>query len=319
LRSSRRFRLELAAAVCLTACSPLPEQTVYQGYAEGEYLYLAAPVAGYLSQLNAERSSRVEAGAPVFFIATDPELHGVQEAEARVKAAEEKAQNLREPRRQPEIAALDAQVKAAEAALRLSEVQLQRQQALAQKGFASREGLDEAKTARARDAAQLEAARQQLSTFQIELGRKPEVRGAEADLQAAQAALAQKRWQVDKKAVIAPASGEISEHFYRPGEWIPAGQPVASLLPDSRRRIRFFVTESVVGQLRPGQTVAANCDGCTPFHATIAFIAPQAEYTPPVIYSKGMREKLVFRVDAYPPPEQAQHLRPGLPDRKSVV
>jgi HlyD family secretion protein len=60
--------------------------------------------------------------------------------------------------------------------------------------------------------------------------------------------------------------------------------------------------------------VEAGCDGCaTPIRAAIDFIAPQAEYTPPVIYSRGSREKLVFRVEAAPALEQAATLRPGLP------
>jgi HlyD family secretion protein len=89
---------------------------------------------------------------------------------------------------------------------------------------------------------------------------------------------------------------------------------VASLLPDDRRRIRFFVPETIVAQIHPGRMVEATCDGCAaPIRARIDFVAPQAEYTPPVIYSRGSREKLVFRVEAVPAPEQAATLRPGLP------
>ena len=78
-----------------------------------------------------------------------------------------------------------------------------------------------------------------------------------------------------------------------------AGAPVASLLPDARRRLRFFVPETAIATLKPGQKVEARCDGCTaPIRGAIDFIAPQAEYTPPVIYSRGSREKLVFRVEA---------------------
>jgi HlyD family secretion protein len=106
----------------------------------------------------------------------------------------------------------------------------------------------------------------------------------------------------------------VADTYYRPGEWVPAGAPVASLLPDARRRLRFYVPETMVAGLAPGQPVVATCDGCAaPIRATIDFIAPQAEYTPPVIYSTGSREKLVFRVEAAPAAEQAAALRPGLP------
>lgn len=302
------------AAMLLVACDKAGVSNSYQGYVEGEYLYLAAPLGGYLNSLDAVRGSRVTVGAQVFSVAADPELQGLQEAEARVTSAKGKVQNLKEPRRQPEIATVEAQLRAAEAALRLSESQLKRQQVLVLKGFVSQSSLDQARMARDRDAAEVEAARQQLATARINLGRQPEVSSAEADLQAAGAQVAQKRWQVEKKTVTAPAGGEIAETYYRPGEWVPAGQPVASLLPDERRRIRFFVPETIVAGIQPGRDVEASCDGCkTVIRAKVTFISPQAEYTPPVIYSRGTREKLVFRVEAQPAPEQAATLRPGLP------
>lgn len=313
LRPGRQRLATTALVLLLGACSQ-DNTPSYQGYIEGEYLYLAAPSAGYLQTLNTARGSRVRAGAALFAIAPDPEQQSLQEAEARVQSAEEKLQNLKEPRRPPEIAAVEAQLQSAEAALHLAETQLRQQRALARQGFISQARLDEAIAAREQAAAQTDALRQQLASARITLGRPPEVRSAEAELDAARAQAAQKRWQLEKKSVRAPAGGEIVETYYRPGEWVAAGQPVASLLPDDRRRIRFFVPETVVATLRPGQAVEARCDGCpTPLRATVTFIAPQAEYTPPVIYSRGSREKLVFRVEATPAPQQATVLRPGLP------
>lgn len=311
--SWRHLPAAAALAVLLAACGDGSDGG-YPGYIEGEYIYLAAPLGGYLEALRAARGSHVERGAAVFAVETELERHGFREAEARERAAREKLRNLSEPRRQTEVARMQAQLHAAEAALRLSQTQLRQQEALAARGFVSAARLDEARAARARDAAQVEAARQELETFRAALGRRPELRAAQADVEAARAQLAQKRWQVDSKLVSAPAAGEISETYYRQGEWVPAGQPVASLLPDDRRRIRFFVPETAVAGLRPGAAVVATCDGCAaPIRAVIDFIAPQAEYTPPVIYSRGSREKLVFRVEAAVPRPEAAALRPGLP------
>jgi HlyD family secretion protein len=303
----------IVIAIVLAACSKEVSPS-YQGYIEGEYLYLAAPLAGYLETLEAQRGSHVAAGAPVFSVASDPEQQSLDEAQAHETAAREKLRNLAEPHRPPEVAAMEAQLRVAEAAVQLSQQQLQQQEALAAKGYISPARLDEVRAARARDAAQVEAARQQLATYRATLGRAPEMRGAEAEVKAARAQVAQKRWQVDKKIVTAPIAGEISETYYRQGEWVPAGQAVASLLPDSRRRIRFFVPETVIAGIRAGSIVEASCDGCaSPIRGTVNFVAPQAEYTPPVIYSRGSREKLMFRVEAAPAPEDAPRLRPGLP------
>lgn len=306
----------LAAALLATGLGACGKDSSagFQGYVEGEYLYLSAPQAGYLKSLDAVRGTRVALGQALFSVATDPDAQALAEAEARAGSAREKVENLKEPRRPPEIAALEANLLAAQAGLRLAQTRLRQQEALARAKFVAQVALDEARSAFEQAQAQTEAARQQLASYRATLGRKSEVRGAEADLQAAAALAAQKRWVVEKKTVTAPDSGEVVETYFRPGEWVPAGAPVASLLPDARRRLRFYVPEPAVAALQPGQVVVAGCDGCAnPIRATIDFIAPQAEYTPPVIYSRGSREKLVFRVEAAPDPAQAATLRPGLP------
>lgn len=301
------------AGVLLAACSG-GQDAGWSGYIEGEFVYLAAPQAGYLKTLGAARGARVAAGAPVFALSPEPDAQALAAAEARVEAARSRVDNLSEPRRPPEIAALEAQVHAAETALRLATTQLAQQEALAASRFISQAGLDEARAARDGEAARVEAARQQLATYRASFGRKAEVAGARAEFDAAGAEVALREWQLSRKTVVAPAAGEIADTYFEPGEWVGAGQPVASLLPDGRRRIRFYVPEREAGGLAPGMAVIVRCDGCgDAFEARIDFVAPEAEYTPPVIYSEKARAKLVFRVEAVPAPALAARLRPGVP------
>ena len=312
MRISRRSSAAFFA-ICLSSCSE-PDQPAFPGYVEGEFIYLAAPQAGYLKSLDVARGSRVAQGQVLFALAAEPDADALAEAEARAESAREKVANLRAPRRQPEVAALEASLRSTEAGLRLAHTKLNQQQSLASRNFVSQASLQEAQAAYDQARALVAAAQQQLAIYRGALGRSAEVRGAEADVQAAEAQAAQKRWQFERKSVVAPDAGEISDTYYQPGEWVPAGTPVASLLPDRRRRLRFYVPETALATLRPGQAVEAACDGCAaPIRATIDFIAPQAEYTPPVIYSRGSREQLVFRVEAATTPAQAASLRPGLP------
>ena len=89
---------------------------------------------------------------------------------------------------------------------------------------------------------------------------------------------------------------------------------MVSLLPPANIKLRFFVPETSVGSLKLGQAVKARCDGCgDPIAATVSFISPQAEYTPPVIYSREQRMRLVFLVEARPAPADATRLHPGQP------
>jgi HlyD family secretion protein len=130
----------------------------------------------------------------------------------------------------------------------------------------------------------------------------------------ARAALAQADWQLDQRHVAAPAAALVADTFARPGETINAGVPVVSLLPPQNILVRFFVPETEVATMHVGDRLAIGCDGCaTDLTAAITFIAPQPEYTPPVIYSESNRTKLVYLVEAHPSPEQAVQLKPGQP------
>jgi HlyD family secretion protein len=102
--------------------------------------------------------------------------------------------------------------------------------------------------------------------------------------------------------------------MYREGEWVPAGSPVLRMLPPENVKVRFFVPQTLVGALAIGQNVVLHCDGCTAnVPAKITFISPEAEYTPPIIYSNETRSKLVFMIEARPAPDKAVGLHPGQP------
>jgi HlyD family secretion protein len=50
-----------------------------------------------------------------------------------------------------------------------------------------------------------------------------------------------------------------------------------------------------------------------PLNAKLSFIAPQSEYTPPVIYSQENRSKLVFMIELRFEDAVAAKLHPGQP------
>jgi HlyD family secretion protein len=106
----------------------------------------------------------------------------------------------------------------------------------------------------------------------------------------------------------------IFDTLYRAGEWVPAGRPVLALLPPPNIKVRAFVSEARIGQIHPGDRVAILVDGVRdPFIGTVSFISPQAEYTPPVIYSQESRSKLVFMIEAIFDEQTSAKLHPGQP------
>ena len=136
---------------------------------------------------------------------------------------------------------------------------------------------------------------------------------AKQRLDQAQAAVAQAQWRLDQKSVKSPASGLVQDTLFVVGEWVPAGSPVVSLLPPANIKVRFFIPEPQLAQFKIGQALQIGCDGCAKIQAQLSYIASQAEYTPPVIYSNEARAKLVYRAEARLAPEDAVKLHPGQP------
>jgi len=305
----KRVALLAVAALAFAGCEK-SDPNVWQGYVEGEYAMLASPYAGQLQKLYVRRGDKVEAGKPVFALEQEQERAARAEAEERVKSAQARLENLQEARRPPEVEALREQVNAARAAREFSRTQLAREEELMAKGYTTRPRLDEARSAYQRDMARVKEAEAQLKNALMPVGRSQERGAAEAEMAAAKAALAQAQWRLEQKSVAAPVSGMVQDTFYVEGEWVAAGRPVVSILPPGNVKARFYVPETVVGSIKMGQAVGISCDGCQPLEAKVSYVSSQAEYTPPVLYSKESRSKLVFLVEARLANAQ---LRPGQP------
>lgn len=238
--------ISLAITSLLSNCGdPSPDR--FQGYVEGEFVYVASPLAGQLETLSVQRGQEVTSGQPLFSLDATAE-----------QAARDQAQ----------------------AALGLSEAEFKRQAELLRRGPASAQDYDRARSTRDQD-------RQRLT---------------------------QAQWNLDQKKQAAPQSGLIYDTLFRQGEWVGAGKPVVALLPPANIKVRAFVPQIRVGSIHYGDPVQVTVDGVEkPFLGKVSYISPRAEYTPPVIYSRESRQKLVFMVESVFDPQVSANLHPGQP------
>ncbi len=284
----------------------------FSGYIEADYIMVTSSIGGTLLRLDVARGDRVAAGAPLFGLDDAAERAARDEAAARLAQEEAELADLRTGRRQPEIDAIMAQRAQAAAELRQSQTDFERQQRLRQSRVASQKQLDDARTRLDRDTSRLAELDAELEVARMP-ARSEAIRAAEAAVNAARAALAEADWRLGQKSGRAPAAGMVVDTLYRPGEMVAAGQPIVQLLPPANVKIRFFVPEPLVAQIAIGQTVQVACDGCgNPVAAIVRFVSPTAEFTPPVIYSREQRARLVFMVEAQPT-ERAAEMRVGQP------
>jgi HlyD family secretion protein len=283
----------------------------FSGYVEGETLYLSAATAGRVQGLAVRRGQRVPAGMRLFLIEPDQQVAQGRQAQAELEAARAQAEDARLGQRPSEIAILEADRDAAEAAAREARIALNRADALVRRGIYARVRLDEARAAWQNAASRVEAARRRIEVATLGQ-REDQVRAADARVAQAAARVSETGARLNTLSPLAPSAGRIEEVFYQRGEYAAANQPVVALIPDDRIYVRFFVPERAVAAYRPGVRVRFRCDGCPDgLAATITYVSPRPEFTPPIIYSREARDRLVFMVEARP--ENGARLTPGLP------
>lgn len=301
-----RFRLSLVvralaavATVALAGCFD-DKPPSYQGYVEGEYVRVGVPGSGTLVRLAVKRGDQVKPGDLLFELDCTAETAARDQAVARLRQAKSELEDLTKGKRPTEIAEIEAQKRQAEASLALAEVRLARQERLYAARAASKDALDAAQSDLDRGRARIAELSATLATARL-AARDDQVRAAQAAVGMASAALAQAEWQLGQRAASAASGTLVFDTLYQQGEFVPAGAPVVTLLPPGNLKIRFFVPEPALAGLKLGQKIKLGCDGCgADLAAVIRYIAPQAEYTPPVIFSRESRSKLMYLVEAWP-------------------
>lgn len=304
--------LAVLAAAVFSGCGQ-HGSGAFQGYIEGEYVYVASPLGGALTNLAVARGDSVKAGQLLFELERQSEAAALTQAGKNLAEAQAQLADLTKGKRPSEIASLTASLEQAKASLKLAELELARREKLLVSQVVSVEEIDQARTQKDSAAALVDQLEADLETAKLG-GREDAIRAAQAAAQAQQAAFEKAKWAFDQKQQSAPAAGMVHDTLYRAGEWVAAGSPVAVLLPPENLKVRFFVPQAVLPRIKLGESVSIHCDGAPrEFKAVVNYISSQAEFTPPVIYSRESRATIVFMIEAKISPADAPDVRPGQP------
>lgn len=289
------------------------EPDFFPGYIEGEFLYISAQFTGKLEKLPVDRGRNVKAGDLLFSLEKTEELEQQRQAEAKLKQVASQLEDLKKSLRPEEIKAYEARVARLEAACELSAVDLERSTKLLKAEAVAKSAYDLSFYTHKMNMKALDEARQNLATANL-ASRADAIAAAEAQTIAITAELKAAEWRTSQKDRFAPEDAFVFDTLYNEGEIVEANRPVVVLLPPEKVLARFFVPETVVNTIRIGQPIRISFTGMkNPVEGKIDFISSNAEYTPPVIYSKDYRKKLVFMVEAGIKPEIAKTLHPGQP------
>ncbi|MEO0616049.1 MAG: HlyD family efflux transporter periplasmic adaptor subunit [Pseudomonadota bacterium] len=299
------------AALLLAGCAgdDSPDATI--GYVEADWRYVSAPAAGWIVDLPVAEGDRIDVGDLLFELDATSERAQRDEAEARVRQAEAEALNIETGARAEEIEALRARLAEAQAQLTRATADHDRVMPLVEAGLEPRSRGDALTADLAVATASVKALQADIRV--AVLAARPNARqAAAAATESARAARDRAAYSLAQRKTESRHAGRIETLLQERGEYVTPGTPVLAVLPDDGLKVRFFVPQAALPGVSLGATVRVSADGMPSVEtASVTYIATEAEFTPPVIYSRESREKLVFLVEARLPNGSA--LRPGLP------
>ncbi len=309
--------LSVLTAFALAGCSR-PPPAGYQGYLEGDFVYVASPLAGRLETLAVQKGARVTAHDPLFTLERSAELATQRQAADQLHATSARLEDLKKGSRPSELATLEARRDQARSAAELAKLEFARQEDLFNRKVIAASDFDRARLTYEQNRHAVDELNSQVDTAQLG-ARSDAITAAAAEVSAAAAAKEHADWSVDQKAQAAPKAGLVYDTLYREGEFVAAGNPVVVLLPPENIKVRFFVPEADFAALKAGAAVSVAITGQpAPLAAHISYLSPQPEFTPPVLYNRDNRAKLVFMVEAVFDAD-ARDLHPGQPVDVTLV
>lgn len=292
---------EFFAGVLTAIMSILPggaaEDAGYPGYLEADYVYVAPVSAGRIAGIAVTEGQTIAVGDVLFALDDAQQQALLAAAEARVEAARATLENLVTGSRAQEVDVIRASLSKAQSDLDLAQSNLARSEKLLAAGAVPEVRVEQDRAALASAQAQVEQLTAQVGVAELPARNAQQV-AAEANLTAAEADASRAALDLKDRQTVAPIGGVVDRLFYSTGEMAAAGTPVVSIMPEGALKVRFFVPETDRAALALDGTVFVGCDGCARMLARITYLAAEPQTTPPVIYSREERGRLVYLVEA---------------------
>ena len=314
----RKVLAFLYCVLFLSGCKQA-ESFSLAGYSYGEFIYLSFPFDTKIEQLLVSKGETVKKGQPLIKAADFPQENALRQAEGRIAAEKALLRNLQTGERMAALAVIQAQLDRAASAARLASRQLTRKKQLYQQKMISTAEWEKIKSEYAQKKAQVTELSHQLELKKLP-ARQDEINQQKSQLEAAMLQRNKAHWDLQQTILMASQNAIVYDILYHPGEHSAAGKPVITLLPPDNIKIRFYIPEKRLSEIQAGSKVKIYYNGNSrPISGYINYISPQAEFSPPVIYSTQRREKLLFMVEAIPLKDTSPLIKPGQPVNVEII
>jgi multidrug resistance efflux pump len=273
-------RLAIVAVIAVAAAGaayirwrPAPTDPVV-GIVRATEIRVAPDVGGLLASVKVRKGDRVRRGDVVAELSALELTAQVGQARAALAAAGANRDHVFAGVRAEEVAALAAEISKAKSRLDYARVQQSRVVALARDEFASVQARDQVEYDSA--AARADIAEAEANHAAAQAGPTAEERAiADAQVQAAAAALDVLERRLDKTILRAPADGVVTVVVAEIGENVRAGQPVLAIAESGKEWLSFNAREDMLRGLTVGaRAEVARPDGGAAVPAVVTELLP---------------------------------------------
>jgi HlyD family secretion protein len=312
---SQRFLAAFIPLCLAAACSRGPADGLLRasGTIEARQVRLSAKMAGDLLEMRVQEGDRVKPGDPIASIDHAGLDIQLRQAEAGASLAQAQLDLLKSGARSEDIRQAEEAFRQAESVRKTAEEDDRRMRDLAAKGSVTAKQAEDAASRLTVARAQASAAAEALKKVRT-MARPEELRAARARLDQALAASDLLRKAIADCALVSPISGVVTQVPVERGELVAAGATVAVVSDLDRVHVMIYVTEVELARVKLGGRADISIDGLAgrTFAGTIAYISPEAEFTPKNVQTREDRVKLVFGVKIEIDNRDGL-LKPGLP------
>ncbi len=269
----------------------LPEGITWgNGRLEAEEIDVGTKFPGRVAEVLVEEGDLVEAGQVVARMDTHDLEADLRRTSAMLR---------RNTKAQAEA---EAQIEVRESACELADKRLERAEFLVGRGHVSEDLADERRAQKEMADAACDAAKAHLEDL-VQWGQAIEAEVARVEVDIAEADLQ------------APRDGRVQYRLAEPGEVLPAGGRVITMIDLDDMYMVFFLSELDAGRTPIGAEARIVLDAFTdaPVEARVTFIAAEAQFTPKEVETLDERQKMVFRAKAQVMGRRDPRLKPGLP------
>lgn len=292
-----KITLIVLTTLLLSACKEAAPSGALTGYIEAINTFVIAPESGYLQQSTLTEGQKVTPWQVVGQLDSDYQALALTQAQSQTAQAQASYENLLSGERPQELAVVEQSLKAQQARTHEAKLALARQQQLLSQQLTSQANVDSAQAAYDSALATTEQLKEEIKARALP-AREQAIAAAKAAITSAQEQQKIARWQVDHRRILSPSSGTVDEVFFRQGEFVNQGQPIAMLVDDKRMKVRFYLPQSSLSAISSGQSITIKSDAGDQVNASVSFIAKEPAFAPPVLYGSTSRDKLVFLVEA---------------------